>query len=188
MRRTWLVGDGPCKFLADRDRRFQRHHLMLYGTDAPTDNPSAQRKHRCHADLSCRDLASPIKEKNSDICGGTQNMYLASCGIKMNKETCAKITDEDCDLKAMLERKNLPGKIGSAHWRAIGPVPEKGSWNVNIFSPDDWEGFMINPIEKEKKNFTTPPPRERTGSGQRMSADFSTPSPVRLSALADFGR
>jgi len=193
MRRTWLVGDGPCKFLADRDRRHQRHHLMLYGSDAPTDTPSASRKHRRHADLSVRDLSRSLKRTNELHCGGTaENMYLSSPGIKTRKDVCAKITSEDSDLAGMLGKKKMPGKIGSAHWIARGPASmAKGSWEVSIYSPDTWEGYTINPIEKER--FSPPSRAARddmmvpTVRSPGTASEKSVASPISPISAMDLG-
>jgi hypothetical protein len=189
MRRTWLVGDGPCKFLADRDRRHQRHHLMLYGSDAPTDTPSAARQHRRHADISVRDMSQPVKSRNE--AHGTSNMYLASTGFKKQRNCCDKITAAEQDLQATQSRRVVPGKIGSAHWRAPGVEREyaDGSWDVTIYNPDAWESHRINPIEYEvSQPRFTPPPRSPQTASDKSVASPDRASPVRMGELASLGR
>ena len=75
-------------------------------------------------------------------------------------------------------RRVVPGKIGSAHWRAPGVEREyaDGSWDVTIYNPDAWESHRINPIEYEARKHT--PPRHQLPMLQRTPGEHFTTKKV----------
>jgi hypothetical protein len=185
-RKTWLVGDGPCEYLAKPEVRHQRHQLQLFGeghrgryhNEAPTLYNSrasaAQSRFFKERPVDLQQVSAVIERTKSSMSRGASGP-----GIAASEAISPKVMS-----MANIKKKlvGTSGKVGSSHWKPRGATP--GSWDLNVFDAEKWEGpttITFNPPRRASQGSDTfAPPAAVAKEYKRVEGEGSKAQRVLL--------